>query len=859
MFRFQLNNGTTTKTVKEPKNFADVQSVVTRDFEVHGLFFEYTDSTIQLGFPCDHGREFLEDEFQENGPDADVTFTIDELNKSTNTYTNRFTGKIDFQTRTFDKNYFNCDVIRIDFLEKLNNRKDQTINLLSSTSLEGNAIGAITPLDTRLHGRRFYKIARYEANELAEVRSVERQVGGQLLDKALASVSFPYQIQNSNIDNTKEPIPGIIYLSEANTLYDPFYISANPDLPRKQPRRMIDFEGRIHFDYTSTKVSGNDLQSNTYNVKIGVSDSDFNVRYEEPLAIVQFETNTTKTVNRVFTFQAVLQESELVFIRLEHISGQLVGEGDDVYDVTIDLKTDSYLDLQEPVVKESTEVDLYYPFDAINKALEIITDENDKLQSDFFTRPDGCGSMTSITNGYEIRNFDKAFSVSFEDIFKSFSALYNIGFGVEGEKVRMEPFKYFYGDEEMFDMTNLPTAEYEEENFDDLLFNKVKIGYSKFANDESKEETINDYNTEHQYFLPYKKISQTKDIISPGIASGELIESTREENFKSKPTESFKHDDELFLVKLYEDTLNDEETVFFIQDVIDDPNDATEQRILIKDGTEPVLELLQDRFTPLDPNDPLFLYIYDNDGNSHGFFEALSVEYANVATTQSDYIEIYNFVPEIDIATPNDFNQGGYITIVTQYATNDYPERDQNFSSVTGIPYPEYAYNLRLSPKRMLLNWGWYLNSVLAFKNETTAKYKNTFAKINGDLQTELEVGDSCIIGDTPRQSRTENKDVLIEDVYDGNKILEPVLVKFTVGLCQDDIKFLRNGHENALTGTDESKNYGYISVKDNDGNTQQGYLKEMKYNIGGGPVEMTLIKKFIAYDVDWFNTDEFD
>lgn len=93
-------------------------------------------------------------------------------------------------------------------------------------------------------------------------------------------------------------------------------------------------------------------------------------------------------------------------------------------------------------------------YEALQKVLQFITDKQDCLYSDFFGRTDlgydedGEGALMAITSGDQIRLRDKAIFANFGDLFKSLTAIWCLGFGVEtidGEaKVRVEKKDHFY-------------------------------------------------------------------------------------------------------------------------------------------------------------------------------------------------------------------------------------------------------------------------------------------------------------------------------------------------------------------------------------------------------------------------------
>jgi hypothetical protein len=74
-YRFFLNIGYDSYLIDEPKGFLEIQSVLRRDEDTHGVFFEFSDGDVDLEFSGD-ARDILEGEYDQFGIDASVEFEI---------------------------------------------------------------------------------------------------------------------------------------------------------------------------------------------------------------------------------------------------------------------------------------------------------------------------------------------------------------------------------------------------------------------------------------------------------------------------------------------------------------------------------------------------------------------------------------------------------------------------------------------------------------------------------------------------------------------------------------------------------------------------------------------------------------
>ena len=65
-FKFYIQDLYDRTEVTEPRGWDGIVSVLERDFDVHGVFFKYTDGSVKLGFSCE-SKTLLEAAYQADG------------------------------------------------------------------------------------------------------------------------------------------------------------------------------------------------------------------------------------------------------------------------------------------------------------------------------------------------------------------------------------------------------------------------------------------------------------------------------------------------------------------------------------------------------------------------------------------------------------------------------------------------------------------------------------------------------------------------------------------------------------------------------------------------------------------------
>jgi hypothetical protein len=187
------------------------------------------------------------------------------------------------------------------------------------------------------------------------------------------------------------------------------------------------------------------------------------------------------------------------------------------------------------------------------------------------------------------------------------------------------------------------------------------------------------------------------------------------------------------------------------------------------------------------------------------------------------------------------YDEDNFAIALVQNGSAWVPEKDEAFVSVTGVISPETSYNLRLSPKRMLYAWAKLINSGFVFK-KSFELVKNTFFSKNGDLQTQFKASEQFNIGDPGKRITLEKADVMLGEYDAFDRIFAPAKITCKASLTIEEVKLLKDAHQGRDTG---GRNYGYITVKDNDGVFQSGYLTKIEYNPSSEMTTLVLRKKY--------------
>jgi len=170
-------------------------------------------------------------------------------------------------------------------------------------------------------------------------------------------------------------------------------------------------------------------------------------------------------------------------------------------------------------------------------------------------------------------------------------------------------------------------------------------------------------------------------------------------------------------------------------------------------------------------------------------------------------------------------------------------EKNEAFDIVENLISPETAYNLRLSPKRIELNWAIWVKNILYWKQPVDF-IKTSFVDQNGLLRTKLKPSDLRAVGDIFKDDWVEKDDIQLSNYPVEEQIFKPEYMNIKAKITPNIMIMI----DNAMHGQQSTpQNYGWIAVRDNVGLYQAGFPIEMKYNFFTKHVTMKLLKFYAS------------
>jgi len=533
-YRFYLNNASLglLELKIAPDGWIKNEVEYVRSETYHGV--SRSISVKELTFFKD-GRDYLQSAYENQGIDCLVSFTVNMLDKATQTYLEYHVSEIDFGTYDISETGVKVGIVDNSFNEKIYNRDSVEVDLLNLTSIDGVAI---TDFD-----RKYVKMPDTSINRegiLIEDTGGFITTSPHILPVAVSGTPDFSEMQ-------AQPAGGGITTASNSFFY------------QNQIDRIINVSGNIQATFTDLNVHYLGIIVRIFE-EDGVSYTDYGLFSPMPDSPAG---SFSITINHNFTL-------------LEGQSAMLIGE----IDPTTGLSHFNYdsIDLAISETYEGTpEINVFgFPYyEAFLRCCQILTGETNPFYSLFFGRNDTPLNVydTEGVPGFVIRG--RFFRVPYDftrrttipvklvDLFQSLSSIYNLGMsiidlevgGVTTKKVRIEEREYFYNENVIIDISDrIRTQDIGKAVSPDMFYNEIQVGYNSFEYEQTGG--LFEYNVKSIFTTEIKRIKNVLNIVSPYRADNQgirlILKAPQAVDSDGVSTydisEDVKGDDDIFLV-----------------------------------------------------------------------------------------------------------------------------------------------------------------------------------------------------------------------------------------------------------------------------------------------------------------------
>lgn len=554
----QLNN--------EPLNWEALTLEITRSREVFGMMRKFSQD---LQFWGD-GRDILKTAYETDGIDAEVTYLGEIFDFATYTWQTIFEGRMNFDNYSEVQNEDRTDLININIEEesfetKIMNGLDTEVELLKLETKSGQTITPFTNENVNVN---------YQGQALS--KSYVAKAKNDLFTQYFETLGFPKSDDNTR---TTYMVPGAD--DEVSNSLGAFNypLGIGVEDPQRIAKFILraeedgDYDVIINFDIDwFLNLEGVDDEIRQQDIAVFFQKGDGNIIYFDERKLNP-AANETPVLDRNYTWPengntfnlTLAAGDELYFYARfqykEKEINSLIGQRTSYsnWDVTINQFD---IDIQASTTFRATGVKVMFPYEAVTRIVESLTDEANAVDAPILERTDqdfdppatnGEASYLSITQGKKIRNFDEfKHSTTLGDFLNSFDAWYSLGASV----LFNNPNRLFIGEKsDFFEDTLINTYDSIDQPVltvaNDFYYTKALVGFREFQLDDKRVDGQQQFNTLREYDTPILTVTpNVYDVLSPYIGSGFVIEYMRREQFNAQEQEELKYDEETIVIGL---------------------------------------------------------------------------------------------------------------------------------------------------------------------------------------------------------------------------------------------------------------------------------------------------------------------
>lgn len=217
------------------------------------------------------------------------------------------------------------------------------------------------------------------------------------------------------------------------------------------------------------------------------------------------------------------------------------------------------------------------------------------------------------------------------------------------------------------------------------------------------------------------------------------------------------------------------------------------------------------------------------------------------AMTTSGRLIQATFESRVDTTTAWKLDKNVFLIAASRSGGTFIPENDENFESVDGLDDKTTAYNIRLAPVYNFINHALIINSALKGKG-LSELILNVSADVNKDFKATFNQYEVCLLGDSQRLQRSAVGNITIGNNYQGLRLFNPIQHTFTVAMTAAQLTLIINAMEN--NSDDSSKNFGYLSYKNDSSVAQKGFPLTIVWNPNDEIAEVTTLEKSDNYGI---------
>lgn len=564
-YSYSLRSALGVLYISDPIGWNEDNKIFKRSTESHGMFINLSNKLeFYVGDDLnDGGYNYLKEVYKTYGINA-VVLLVKEENVS-GILKEVYRGYFDFSTYNSDNNKISIMFNESGLYEKIKARNTEELEVDRLTTMDGGVLEELKTEILSLEGRKILIIDELvvSTSEPAVNIALNSNDGDIYIDKKSSFVGLKFR---KNVDYSSAVIP-IKMTAEQDgniqTIYD--YNCPSSD------------SGWGLGNASSTAAMFYDEAENAKTLKIDFDiefkrvgpDTPSEVRIElakyggvlglEYVSVETLVSSLSPAENEYITFKA--KDYEVPVLAGESLS-LIIHCRETGTEVIWFEFTKVNVSIYDETYSEPSLAKFVMPFEALDRIINIITNEPKRLKSNALGRTDigynqdGIASLNGLTNGFWVREFNTSkITTSFQDFVDSYKSTWQLSYGIEkigfDEIIRMEHISHFYQNVVTIKLKDNPGI-INRKCAKDYFYSSVEIGYSQPSGTILYEEVLglDEYNIKNNFTTAITRIQNKFTSVSKYRADSYGTEFARRKPKAKFPEEDTRYDLSVMILDL---------------------------------------------------------------------------------------------------------------------------------------------------------------------------------------------------------------------------------------------------------------------------------------------------------------------
>lgn len=543
--------------IDEPEGWDEDDKEYSRNNTYNGIISQMSNNLTFVGNAVDYIKTVKDTD----DVIADLRLTKEERNPKTDVWEIVYFGYLDLFTYSEEDGKIKLKFNSGGLESILKSRESEDVEIDRNDTIDGNILSQIETVDVYLQGRNIFLESIWKAAPMSYYKQlyIESRDG----NRRSGTNTLPFDIVKKSHEQAQMTVDGLD--GNEGVARDTMMLLLNMDRPRDITINVEDLSFHAYNGHTGSVNNG--YVAITLG-KYYYDGSDYRPINESMIKLwnIDFVNNghipsqDYNLPNSSHTFHLEAGES-LGIAAIISVDFRRTTSHWNKRSLNYKLKSGK-ITIRENSEFEPSTIKAVKPFYLANRLAEIITNRKNIVKSNLLHS--GKWKDVLVTHGFWIRNFSKErdsqlpenerkfkpITTSFKDFIESYSAMFNIGLGIEkngySEQIVIESLDYFYSQNVTIKLPNNVSKvkrTVEQSNY----YKSIEIGFEKGGQYE-EAMGLDEYNVRNTYSTIINKGDTTYSMISKYRADSYGIEFARRKPFDLYSTEDTSFDTDVFVI-----------------------------------------------------------------------------------------------------------------------------------------------------------------------------------------------------------------------------------------------------------------------------------------------------------------------